>query len=502
VNSELIHLRSWAPAPAPLEVPIKHFRPGPIERIFRRADSPDQTRSPIVRNPIARPLFLTIVFSVVSLGTPAAAFDGPSLEARGALGVGSMLSSPQREQGFRTGYVPDLHPGLRVSDTFVAELAAASWFFPRDSGTGRATMFGAGLRFDPRLTSWLTWFLDGHGGLALTGGANRFMVDAGTGLDVWIMRNLALGPFVRYGQVMDGGPDPRFWAAGLGATMTWAAGTDEPPSLGERDPDREARQREWERDRRDGTLRSTHKDRDGDGVVDDRDICPDEPPGSNPDPNMAGCPRQVSNRSASSSEPDRDGDGVPDKDDKCPRTPFGNTPDPLAFGCPLADKDRDGVPDLTDACPNQAGSTNAKGCPAGSGGSGGSGRSSGLARIDRGMIQLPRSINFNQEEILSGSISLLQAVADLIKATPGIKSVSIEAHTDSSLAPLQSLELSEKRAENVKRWLVAAGVDSDRLRVRGHGDTQPVASNRTVKGRAANSRIELIIVDPPGGVGL
>ena len=78
----------------------------------------------------------------------------------------------------------------------------------------------------------------------------------------------------------------------------------------------------------------------------------------------------------------------------------------------------------------------------------------------------------------------------------------IEGHTDSTLNALQSLELSEQRAESVKRWLVANGVEAERLRSRGHGDTQPVASNRTAKGRAANARIELLIVEPQGGVGL
>src|SRR6185436_7535330 len=129
----------------------------------------------------------------------------------------------QRDAGYKTGFVPDLRPALRVSDWVAVELALASWFFPRDAGgTGRATQLGAGLRFDPRLTHWMSWFLDGHGGLALTGPANRLMVDAGTGVELWFQSNMAVGPFVRYGQVVDTtGPDPRFWAAGVFATMSF-----------------------------------------------------------------------------------------------------------------------------------------------------------------------------------------------------------------------------------------------------------------------------------------
>ena len=437
------------------------------------------------RHPISRPLLLSVVLvGAASPGGPARAFDGPSLEARGSVGAGSMLSQAQRDQGYHSGFVPDLHPGLRVSDMFAAELALASWFFPRDGGlgTGRATLLGGGLRFDPRVTSWLTWFLDAHAGLALTGGDNRFMVDGGTGLDVWFKRNLAVGPYVRYGHILDAGPDPMFWAAALCATVTLATVGDEPPALGGRDPEREERQKAWEKERRSGRQASRYSDRDGDGITDEHDICPDEKPGSNPDPNMQGCPRQESHRAESATRRtelappsqsgggDRDGDGVPDKDDKCPNRPFGNMPDPMAMGCPLPEKDR----------------------PRG-----------GMANIQRGMIVLSRPIQFSgRDDINASRVSALRDVANLLQATPGIKTVSIEGHTDSSMPALQSLELSEQRAESVKRWLVSNGVEAERLRIRGHGDTQPVASNRTAKGRAANSRIELIIVDPPGGQGL
>ena len=93
------------------------------------------------RHPIARPLLLSVVLLAALPSAPALAFDGPSLEARGSMGVGSMLSQAQRDQGYHSGFVPDLHPGLRVSEVFVAELALASWFFPREGalGTGRAT---------------------------------------------------------------------------------------------------------------------------------------------------------------------------------------------------------------------------------------------------------------------------------------------------------------------------------------------------------------------------
>jgi hypothetical protein len=87
-------------------------------------------------------------------------------------------------------------------------------------------------------------------------------------------------------------------------------------------------------------------DRDGDGVADSDDACPDEP-GAGVD----GCPAPASD--------DRDGDGIPDAEDACPDVP-GIPMD----GCPLiGDRDGDGVPDAEDACPDVPGSPETAGCP-------------------------------------------------------------------------------------------------------------------------------------------
>src|SRR4051794_35607539 len=120
--------------------------------------------APVRLHPRLRPLVLispTIVFMAIgSFSSRAAAGDALGVEARGGLGLGSMLSQWQRDRGYRSGFVPDLRPGLRLDTSLVAELAFESWFFPRDNtGTGRATFFGAGGRWDPRLLGWLTWFL-------------------------------------------------------------------------------------------------------------------------------------------------------------------------------------------------------------------------------------------------------------------------------------------------------------------------------------------------------
>jgi hypothetical protein len=84
-------------------------------------------------------------------------------------------------------------------------------------------------------------------------------------------------------------------------------------------------------------------DRDGDGVADGNDACPDQPGTSS----AGGCP-------------DADGDGTPDSTDACPREPGF----PERSGCPApGDSDGDGVADASDACPREPGSAASAGCP-------------------------------------------------------------------------------------------------------------------------------------------
>ena len=53
------------------------------------------------------------------------------------------------------------------------------------------------------------------------------------------------------------------------------------------------------------------------------------------------------------------------------------------------------------------------------------------------------------------------------------------------------MELSQRRAESVRKYLISRGVNAENLTARGYGQTQPVASNDTKEGRDANKRVEL-----------
>ncbi len=71
--------------------------------------------------------------------------------------------------------------------------------------------------------------------------------------------------------------------------------------------------------------------------------------------------------------------------------------------------------------------------------------------------------------------------------------VLIEGHTDADGSDAHNMELSEARAQSVRRQLIATGVKAGRLSTVGYGETQPVADNATAEGKSQNRRVEIAI---------
>ena len=71
----------------------------------------------------------------------------------------------------------------------------------------------------------------------------------------------------------------------------------------------------------------------------------------------------------------------------------------------------------------------------------------------------------------------------------------IAGHTDSSGEDAYNLRLSQERAESVLAFLVAQGIEANRLQARGYGETQPVADNGTNAGRERNRRVEFNVLN-------
>jgi outer membrane protein OmpA-like peptidoglycan-associated protein len=100
--------------------------------------------------------------------------------------------------------------------------------------------------------------------------------------------------------------------------------------------------------------------------------------------------------------------------------------------------------------------------------------------------------DFNKATLKPESAKVLDQVAEVLKQDASLK-LSIEGHTDNVGKPDYNLDLSKKRAESVKAYLVQTrGVDAGRLNTAGFGDTKPIAKNDTEAGRAQNRRVELV----------
>jgi outer membrane protein OmpA-like peptidoglycan-associated protein len=212
------------------------------------------------------------------------------------------------------------------------------------------------------------------------------------------------------------------------------------------------------------------RDRDGDGVPDRTDACPDTP---GPKEN-AGCP-----------DPDLDRDGVLNRDDACPREPGRADLD----GCP--DRDEDTIPDREDRCPEQAGPAQADGCPVAEG--------EPVVEIETERLSLRDAINFDtgKDTIRRESFRILDEIAAIIQQHGEIERIRVEGHTDDVGAAGYNKDLSQRRASAVVEHLVSKGVSRDRLVPVGYGFERPVASNATALGRAKNRRVEFTIL-PPG----
>lgn len=179
--------------------------------------------------------------------------------------------------------------------------------------------------------------------------------------------------------------------------------------------------------------------------------------------------------------PDTDGDGVTDDKDVCPKEPG------LADrgGCPIRDADGDGVEDSVDRCPQvPAGPGGKFGCP--------------MARIQGNKILILEPVNFatDQDVILSESFPVLDEVTQVLKTHPEIQRILIEGHTDSRAGEVYNLDLSKRRAASVRTYLEESGVQSDRLCSQGFGQSRPVAENDTEEGMARNRRVEFTILPP------
>ena len=91
--------------------------------------------------------------------------------------------------------------------------------------------------------------------------------------------------------------------------------------------------------------------------------------------------------------------------------------------------------------------------------------------------------------LTSGSSARLDTIVEYLTHKPSAR-IEISGHTDNVGKAKDNQRLSQQRAEAVRDYLVAKGIDASRIQTVGHGDGQPIASNDTAEGRQQNRRIE------------
>ncbi len=350
-------------------------------------------------------------------------------------GAAHALGGPQMQElgwggGVRVGVELPLgsHFGLEAggSALSLAEGHAPedARFAPRSFGVGWG---GTGSLRVNALGAWVS----GGGGVMVTGGQARPIVDARIGYDARIARSAwTIGPFVQYTHIFQSADALRpedAHVAFFGLEVSLGSKPQQAPvviEIAKRDP-------------------------------------PKPPPG------------------------DFDGDTIIDQQDACPNIPGMPSADPDQNGCP-SDRDHDAIGDVDDACPDVAGvpttdaSTN--GCPA------------TPMHLVGDHIVLDDVINFGSgsPDVSETSKPLVQKIAEYIIARGDVVAVDIQGHADEIGAADFNLLLSRNRATSVKKLLLGYGVTA-KLVVHAYGELKPRADGHDEEHWSQNRRVELVV---------
>ncbi|ASU36152.1 flagellar motor protein MotB [Mucilaginibacter xinganensis] len=149
---------------------------------------------------------------------------------------------------------------------------------------------------------------------------------------------------------------------------------------------------------------------------------------------------------------DSDGDGVADQFDKCPNTPAGSVVD--GAGCPIVFPKPD------------------------------SAKAAAATAVAYSNIQF----EFDSSVLKTSSYPVLDATSADMRTNSSTLTLAGYASSEGTAA--HNLRLSKDRANSVKTYLVNSGVDAKRIKVKGFGETHPIADNSTEEGRVANRRVE------------
>jgi outer membrane protein OmpA-like peptidoglycan-associated protein len=220
----------------------------------------------------------------------------------------------------------------------------------------------------------------------------------------------------------------------------------------------------------------TDKDSDGDGIMDSKDKCPNDPEDFDGFEDTDGCP-----------ENDNDKDGILDVNDDCPNKAEDMDGFEDRDGCPDLDNDQDGILDTKDDCPNEAETMNGfkdtDGCP--------DEKPEFVFEEDAPIVLDGVNFATGSSELLEGSKLVLNKVVQTLVDYPEMQ-LAISGHTDNRGAKEMNMRLSLARAKSVRQYLINQGVQPGRLTAEGFAFDRPIATNQTAEGRLKNRRIEFL----------
>jgi predicted outer membrane repeat protein len=193
-----------------------------------------------------------------------------------------------------------------------------------------------------------------------------------------------------------------------------------------------------------GWLADPNADRDGDGIVDSEDACPDQPETVDGFTDEDGCP-----------ELDGDGDGVAFERDLCPREAIYPEQDPR----------------YSDGCPK-------------------------LAELAGERITVADPVFFEEAStrILSGAQAVLEAIYDELIDHPEVVHLLIEGHTNNTGSASYNYGLADRRAKAVVSWLAKRGVDRNRLIHKGYGFDRPLLPHDHPDAKEVNRRVVFTVM--------
>jgi outer membrane protein OmpA-like peptidoglycan-associated protein len=227
----------------------------------------------------------------------------------------------------------------------------------------------------------------------------------------------------------------------------------------------------------DGCPDRDNNDRDGDGILDNVDQCPDDPEDRDGFEDEDGCP-----------DPDNDQDQILDRDDLCPNDPEDRDDFEDEDGCPDPDNDHDRIPDVRDRCVMEPetynGTEDEDGCP-----------DQGIAVLEENNIRILQAINFETDsaQIRPESLPIVEAVAATLRGNPQLSLVQVQGHADERGDDDHNLQLTRDRAASVVRALVERGVERNRLQSAGYGERCPIDPRpRNPEAWARNRRVSSV----------